>query len=115
MYKRQVLIPFNDKVSVSQKIKSSEERARLKQLLQSIKPKNFGVIVRLSLIHISQHIIQIYKRLHQAKEDLYIEREKLTGRRFQNGCGMTEGLLLRSEEFLAENVCQMCIRDRYNI
>ena len=41
-----VLIPFNDKVSVSQKIKSSEERARLKQLLQSIKPKNFGIIVR---------------------------------------------------------------------
>lgn len=41
-----VLIPFNDKVSVSQKIKSGEERARLKQLLQSIKPKNFGMIVR---------------------------------------------------------------------
>ena len=41
-----VLMPFNDKVSVSQKIKSSEERARLKQLLQSIKPKNFGIIVR---------------------------------------------------------------------
>ena len=41
-----VLIPFNDKVSVSQKIKSNEERARLKQLLHSIKPKNFGVIVR---------------------------------------------------------------------
>lgn len=41
-----VLIPFNDKVSVSQKIKSSEERIRLKQLLMSIKPKHFGVIVR---------------------------------------------------------------------
>ena len=41
-----VLIPFNDKVSVSSKIKSNEERARLKQLLQSIKPRNFGVIVR---------------------------------------------------------------------
>ncbi|MBR6749255.1 MAG: Rne/Rng family ribonuclease [Bacteroidaceae bacterium] len=41
-----VLIPFADKVSVSQKIKSSEERARLRQLIQSIKPKNFGVIVR---------------------------------------------------------------------
>lgn len=41
-----VLIPFNDKVNVSSKIKSSEERARLKQLVQSIKPKNFGVIVR---------------------------------------------------------------------
>ena len=41
-----VLIPFNDKVSVSSKIKKSEERSRLKQLIQSIKPKNFGVIVR---------------------------------------------------------------------
>jgi len=41
-----VLIPFDDKVSVSSKIKSGEERARLKQLIQSIKPKNFGVIVR---------------------------------------------------------------------
>ena len=41
-----VLIPFSDKVSVSQKIKSNEERARLRQLIQSIKPKNFGVIVR---------------------------------------------------------------------
>ncbi|MCM1313445.1 MAG: Rne/Rng family ribonuclease [Bacteroides sp.] len=41
-----VLIPFNEKVSVSSKIKSKEERARLKQLIQSIKPKHFGVIVR---------------------------------------------------------------------
>ena len=41
-----VLMPFQEKVSVSSKIKSSEERARLKQLIQSIKPKNFGVIVR---------------------------------------------------------------------
>ena len=43
-----VLIPFGDKVSVSSKIKKSEERARLKQLVQSIRPKNFGVIVRTS-------------------------------------------------------------------
>ena len=41
-----VLLPFSDKVSISQKIKSNEEKARLKQLIQSIKPKNFGVIVR---------------------------------------------------------------------
>ena len=41
-----VLIPFADKVSVSQKIKTEEERVRLKQLIQSIKPKGFGVIVR---------------------------------------------------------------------
>ena len=41
-----VLIPFGDKVSVSTKIKRGEERARLKQLVQSMVPKNFGVIVR---------------------------------------------------------------------
>ena len=43
-----VLMPFGDKVSVSSKIKKGEERARLKQLVQSIRPKNFGVIVRTS-------------------------------------------------------------------
>lgn len=41
-----VLIPFTDKVSVSTKIKSDAERARLKQLVHSIKPKGFGVIIR---------------------------------------------------------------------
>jgi len=41
-----VLIPFVDKVSLSQKIKSIDERNRLKKLLISIKPKNFGVIIR---------------------------------------------------------------------
>lgn len=41
-----VLVPFNDNISVSQKIKKREERDRLRRLIASIKPKNFGVIVR---------------------------------------------------------------------
>jgi len=41
-----VLIPFSDKISVSSKIRNFEEKSRLKELMQSIKPKNFGVIVR---------------------------------------------------------------------
>ena len=41
-----VLLPFNDKVSVSQKIKSSEERERLKKIITDIRPKNFGIIIR---------------------------------------------------------------------
>jgi ribonuclease G len=43
-----VVMPFGDKVSVSTKIKSNEERMRLKQLIHSIKPKNYSVIVRTS-------------------------------------------------------------------
>ncbi len=41
-----VLVPFSNKVSVSQKIKEAEERDRLKDLLDAIRPKNFGVIIR---------------------------------------------------------------------
>ncbi|MBE6333838.1 MAG: Rne/Rng family ribonuclease [Odoribacter sp.] len=41
-----VVIPFSDKVSVSQKIKSNDERKRLKRLIESIRPKNYGIIVR---------------------------------------------------------------------
>lgn len=41
-----VLVPFSDKISVSQKLKDNEERNRLKRLIQSIRPKGFGVIIR---------------------------------------------------------------------
>ena len=41
-----VLIPFTDKVMVSNKIGRESERGRLKQLVHSIKPHGFGVIVR---------------------------------------------------------------------
>lgn len=41
-----VLVPFSNRISVSQKIKSIEERNRLKRLISSIKPKNYGVIIR---------------------------------------------------------------------
>ncbi|SKC75279.1 Rne/Rng family ribonuclease [Ohtaekwangia koreensis] len=41
-----VLVPFSNAVSVSKKITSGEERKRLLRLIQSIKPENFGVIIR---------------------------------------------------------------------
>ncbi len=41
-----VMVPFSDRVSVSQKIASKEEKNRLKRLVKSIKPKGFGVIIR---------------------------------------------------------------------
>lgn len=41
-----VLNPFNNNVSISRKIKSPEERTRLQRLAESIKPQNFGLIVR---------------------------------------------------------------------
>lgn len=41
-----VLTPFNDIIAVSRKIHSSDERKRLQKIIEAIKPKNFGVIVR---------------------------------------------------------------------
>ena len=41
-----VLVPFSERVSISQKIKDEKDRERLKRLMMSIKPQNFGVIVR---------------------------------------------------------------------
>lgn len=41
-----VLTPFNEIVAVSKKIHSGEERKRLQKMMDAIRPKNFGVIVR---------------------------------------------------------------------
>jgi len=41
-----VLVPFSNRVSVSQKIRERDEKDRLKKLVRSIKPKGFGVIIR---------------------------------------------------------------------
>ncbi len=41
-----VLTPFNNSIAISKKINSTEERERLFKLIESIRPKNFGVVVR---------------------------------------------------------------------
>lgn len=41
-----VMTPFNDVVAISRKIHSADERKRLQRIVEAIKPKNFGVIVR---------------------------------------------------------------------
>jgi ribonuclease G len=41
-----VLVPFSDVISISKKIRSNTERNRLKKIVESIKPKHFGVIIR---------------------------------------------------------------------
>ncbi|GFR80709.1 methylenetetrahydrofolate reductase [Elysia marginata] len=45
-----ILVPFSDKVTTSQKINSLSESKRLKQLIKSIKPKGFGVIIRTAAV-----------------------------------------------------------------
>ncbi|MFN3342536.1 MAG: Rne/Rng family ribonuclease, partial [Flavobacteriales bacterium] len=41
-----VLVPFSNKISISSKIKDEDERKRLRGIIDSVRPKNFGVIIR---------------------------------------------------------------------
>lgn len=52
--KYMVLLPISQQVSVSRKIADKEEKERLLDLIKSIKPKNFGVIVRTAAENISE-------------------------------------------------------------
>lgn len=68
-----VLMPFHDKVSVSSKIKSGEERSRLKQIIQSVKPRNIGVIIRTVAEgcqgeELQQELLMLYKRWEEVLE-----------------------------------------------
>ena len=76
-----VLIPFGDKVSVSSKIKKGEERSRLKQLVQSMKPKNFGVIVRTvaegkRAAELDQELKVLLKKVQKVTERPYLVFEE---------------------------------------
>lgn len=74
-----VLSPFTNVVSVSKKIRAAEERKRLKRLVESIRPKNFGLIVRTAaegkrvadlheeLLILTEKWQQMYEGLHNAK------------------------------------------------
>ncbi len=68
-----VLTPFSNIVSVSKKITTAEERKRLQVLIESIKPKNFGIIVRTAaegkkVAHLHEEIRDLeekWRRIHQ--------------------------------------------------
>lgn len=70
-----VLCPFSNKISISQKIRSSSERNRLRRLLQSIRPENFGIIVRTvaegkSVAELDTDLRQLLDRWQQMTEKL---------------------------------------------
>lgn len=59
-----VLKPFERRVSISQKIKSLEERSRLKAIVREVLPANYGAIIRTASIDAtSEDIIQDMKEL----------------------------------------------------
>lgn len=75
-----VLIPFAEKVMVSNKIKTESERSRLRQLVQSIKPNNYGVIVRTvaegkRVAELDGELKLLYKRWEEAIGKLFSKKD----------------------------------------
>ncbi len=69
-----VLIPFSDKISVSQKIQSNEEKTRLKKLVQSIRPKKYGIIIRTAAEgHMVAELDQELKHLVEKWETIFVK------------------------------------------
>jgi ribonuclease G len=67
-----VLIPFINSINISKKISSFDERKRLNRLIESIKPKNFGVIVRTLAEGKS------VQELHEEATDYRVKRSRST-------------------------------------
>ena len=70
-----VLVPFSSKVFLSQKIRSNEEKKRLKRIAAGVLPKNFGVIIRTAAmeakdVDIEQDILSLVDRWHKCLQQI---------------------------------------------
>jgi len=70
-----VLVPFSSKVFLSQKIRSNEEKKRLKRVAAGVLPKNFGVIIRTAAAgakdaDIEQDILSLIDKWHKAVQNI---------------------------------------------
>lgn len=70
-----VITPFNDIIAVSKKIHSGEERKRLHKIIESVKPKNFGVIVRTAAegkntAELHEDLLSLYNVWEQIQKNL---------------------------------------------
>ncbi len=70
-----VLIPFSGKISISQKIRSNEERNRLKKIASGVLPNNYGVIIRTAAAghpaeDVEQDILALVHKWEKAMENL---------------------------------------------
>ncbi len=70
-----VLVPFSQKVFLSQKIRSAEDKKRLKRVAAEVLPKNFGVIIRTAAVSakdedIEQDILQLLDRWRKILQNI---------------------------------------------
>src|SRR6476469_3401734 len=99
-----VITPFNNIVAVSRKIHSSEERKRLQKIIDSIKPKNFGVIVRTAAEGKNT------AELHEDLRDLFATWDTIQ----KNLKGATPPLKILSEQTKTTSILRDLLNENFN-
>lgn len=107
-----VLIPFASKISVSQKITSSEEKSRLKKAVAAVKPQNYGVIIRTVAEgrdekELQQELLMLIKRWEDALGR--IQKAKKTPTLVVEEVGRAEALL---RDHLNHNYESIVVNDK---
>lgn len=95
-----ILIPFDNKVSVSKKIKDIEEKKRLKTLIESIRPEGFGVIIR--TVAEGKKVAELHNDMHQL-----VEKWEATFKKIQTQ-------KIPSKVLSEENKASAILRDNFN-
>jgi len=106
-----VLVPFSNIVTISKKINDSDERKRLRVLIESIKPANFGVILRTAaqdkkaadLHEELNELLEKWKKMHAN-----LVRRKNIGKLLSE-LDMTETLL---RDMLTDDFTRIAVNDR---
>ena len=70
-----VLVPFTSKIFLSQKIRSNEEKKRLKRVAAAVLPKNFGVIIRTAAVNatdldVEQDILALVEKWNKTLQQI---------------------------------------------
>ena len=99
-----VLVPFSNSIGISKKLANPEERKRLQRLMESIKPKNFGVVVR---------TVAEGKSVAELHEDMnnLIEKWKLMTK---NMAGATPVAKVHSEVTKTTGILRDLLNDSFN-
>jgi ribonuclease G len=107
-----VMVPFSNVVSVSKKIKTNEERLRLKKLVESIKPKNFGIIIRtVAEGKTVEELHKDLKELQQKWQNMY-DQVKLS-RPPKKIHGESDRSISLIRDLLSEDFSQIVVNDEF--
>jgi ribonuclease G len=109
-----VLTPFSNAVTVSRKIANNDEKQRLQTLIESIKPKNFGVIIRTAaegrkVAELHDEINMLLDKWNQMRSDLQRVKGQIVPQKLLSEEDKTTSIL---RDFLTSDFNRVVVNDK---